>query len=241
MRTRSRVSRLRRIIDVGLLAALIVVAGVLHRGRLPVERIDYQRRRLQAVGDFMERLVQAELQARAQALVDQDHDGTGEFLFLSELTGNRPCRGGTAASAVLEAAFGRGCGFATIADYHVTVYLPGEGAEGAVLDPELVALVQPYVPDPDAAERSFVAYAWPSHDAAVGARFLPAMAITEKGVLYWSLPIAKPYVGKRRPLPLAAFAPERTLGAEPGRLGQDGAAWISIEESRPWFDPNVLP
>jgi hypothetical protein len=70
---------------------------------------------------------------------------------------------------------------------------------------------------------------------------LPALAITERGLVFWAMPFGAPYVGRRRPWPLSCFAPDKTFGDLPGRVGHDDFTWLSVEESRPWSDPNVLP
>jgi hypothetical protein len=238
---RAKVSRLRRVLDLGLLVLLLAAAGVLHRGELSTDRVAHEKSRLQSVASFLEQLARAEREAKEQALVDEDGDGQGEYLFLSELTGVRSCRGHLDRHYLLDAWFDASTGFAVVADYNVTVYLPGEGAEGAVLDPSLVKLVPPYVPEPRAASRAFVAYAWPRQDATIGSHFLPALAITERGLVFWAMPFGAPYVGRRRPWPPSCFAPEKTLGDLPGRIGHDDFTWLSVEESRPWSDPNVLP
>src|SRR5262249_53192467 len=146
---RAKVSRLRRVLDVGVLGLLLAAAGILHRQELSASQVALEKNRLQNVTSFLQQLARAEREARDLALVDENGDGRGEYLFLSELAGVRPCRGHLDRHALLGVEFDEANGFGVVANYNVTVYLAGPGSEGAVLDPALLELTPPYVPDPD--------------------------------------------------------------------------------------------
>ncbi len=119
----------------------------------------------------------AEVQFQAEAMLDQDGNGTGEYALLSELGGLRAV--GRCAPGQLRFLPGPLAAGAVAVHYRYAVFLP-DGAGGALSEPAGSG-PRPAAGAAAAAqqERQFVAYGWP--DDAEAGRY--AFAIMEDGVV----------------------------------------------------------
>ena len=231
MRRRARLA-----LELGFLALVVVLWAAMHKARGIENSRSDERRSLERVIAEIEALGRTELRFREAAVVDEDNDGRGEFGFLSELLGYRPPRLSEEPSAVLHDRElviepDRGYGFGCAGEYFITIYLPGPGGEGAILDPSILGIYGPDRVDPDQGEQQFILYAWPRDLEWKSYTPPPVFAVDEKGVIHWCSP-KLPYVGKRRPGPYAAFS-DKTGEVVLGGLGRDGNFWFNLEEAHP--------
>jgi hypothetical protein len=147
-------------------------------------------------------LVGAETQAQSLAVLDADGDGVGEVAVVAELGGSAPLRGPGKGLEfdLLGPAFGDpgAHGFVEVHGYLFRVFLPGpDGTAVGEGDPGAGVV------DASAAERRFVAYAWPARQGKTGRR---SFVVTETGEIRSS---SEPSLtGKAAPAAGAAFGGE---------------------------------
>ena len=174
----------------------------------------------------MRAIVNAQFQARSQALVDSNGDGLGEFGFLGELAGQRPARGTASriSPPVLSVAMGMVDNTGTIArsGYLFRVFLPNAAGVGV---PETSAGLASV--DPVLAVDFWAAMAWP---AAYGQSGMNTLWTGSRGEILkakaaaYSGPLATIY-------PSAPFLSAATPGLITGSTlainvaGSDGNIW----------------
>lgn len=119
-------------------------------------------------------IVSAQSQVKALGVVDTDQDGSGEFLFLDELSGARPPRGpgaGLRASLLIGEFKRRGVGgYVDVHGYLYRLFLAG--ADGRSIDEG--------VPDTGLAEMQWCCYAWPADYGRTGRR---SFYVNEYGIV----------------------------------------------------------
>ncbi|MEW6744009.1 MAG: hypothetical protein AB1486_14755 [Planctomycetota bacterium] len=218
---------------------LLLLVGGFWYGTHRAEQYEAQRRgeaaKLYRASLLLDDLVRAELAFREANVVDEDHDGKGEFAFASELLGERPPRGQTECVktfAIEGLTLHARTGFVDAGDYFLTVYLPGRGGEGAILDPSILGAYGPDLVNPDEAETTLIACAWPRRGDWKVFVPPPTFVATAARQIYWCAPRV-PYVGRRRPAPAAAWPPDLPWDASPGGVGRDGERWFDLEDAQP--------
>ncbi|MHC4163168.1 MAG: DUF2950 family protein, partial [Planctomycetota bacterium] len=111
-------------------------------------------------------IISAQSQFQVTARADENSNGVGEYGYFTELSGATGVRGGAVLSpAVLSTAF-RGAdanGVVTRSGYLYILALPD--AAGNAVRPSAMNLV-----DPDLAETTWAAYAWPTNYGSTGSR-----------------------------------------------------------------------
>jgi hypothetical protein len=171
-------------------------------------------------------LSSAQAQFQAAACADEDNDGTGEFGTLAELSAAVPVRGTkrVIAPPVLSKAWQRVGADGTVRrnGYVYAVWLPMKGGEPAGA-PAAGAV------EPDLAETTYVAYAWPEKQGETGRR---TFVLTTAGDV---LACAAAYDDANRPLPHAALRADTGDDLVVGKLaagarGADGRTWHPIED-----------
>jgi len=174
----------------------------------------------------MRELVGAEAQFHTRAVVDTDNDGTGEYGTLGEMCASVAVRGGgLMRPAVLGSAFHNmnASGEAVRSGYQYRLYLPDITGEGLGEQPGGGA---PAGVDPDLAETTWCAYAWPTDNEQSGVR---TFFVNQQGQVMFA--ISTLYSGPGNgPLPGAAFVMGGSATSITGRVaggltGRDGAFW----------------
>lgn len=176
-------------------------------------------------------LASAQAVCANQAMIDRDHDGTGEYASLAELAGGVPLPGAAPLDPPLfSASFAKveqGC--VERSGYLYRIFLPGRGARmlgerdrGGSADGI----------DADRAELGFICYAWPVELRSTGNR---VFVVNQDGDLLFSdngYPNQFYSGPDRAPLPDAACAEPATLlevdAENPWREGQDGGFWMPV-------------
>ncbi len=166
-------------------------------------------------------LASAQAQFSASAAVDRDRDGLGEFGTFAELSGAVALRGrGISLNPpVLSGVFRTGSagGVVRRSGYELRLHLPTSDG---------VAGVDGVDADPDASERRWCAYAWPTRFDYSGLR---TFAIDHNGEIWATT--SELYDGPSGPAPDAAYAPDAggQIGdAMSGIVGADGNVWRRI-------------
>lgn len=177
-------------------------------------------------------IASAEEVARSTRMLDADGDGLGENLWMGELTGTSPLRGSTAAidPPLLPPSFrehGRGC--AEKSGYVFRVDLPTKDGSASSAAPGLPPAIRA-----DAAEISFMAYAWPIDRMSTGNA---VFAIDQHGLVYTSDNRGEnqSYSGvSKQPDPAASLPRIKSEAA--GQVvwrGIDGGMWRALPTQKP--------
>jgi hypothetical protein len=166
--------------------------------------------------------------------VDQNANGSGEFGFFQELTGDEIPRTRTAplaAATFTSGALGRTSGgIATKSGYHYLIYLPT--ATGVVAESDGPAAAVPQ--DAPEQETAWVCYAWPTNYGVTGNR---AFVVNQDGTVCFSLndDPATCYRGTTSvPDAFAAYIATHSdgllspLATRPGDASADGANWRPV-------------
>jgi Protein of unknown function (DUF2950) len=154
-------------------------------------------------------IVGAQTQVQALSVVDTDADGTGEYLFLDELSGARLPRApgsGLRFPLVIDDFKHRGSGnFAEVHGYLYRLFIPGgEGGE-----------VDHGVADADLSEARWSCYAWPAEYGRTGRR---SFFVNETGVVR----------AKEAPALSGGHAPEPNTALGGGEDGGE-TAWPALD------------
>ena len=157
--------------------------------------------------------------------LDLDHDGLGEYLFLDELAGDLPLRGGgqRLAEPRLDAGFtwdSPGIGVRNGYRYRIDLRL--ENGERVWASGESAASAL----DIDQAERSFAVYAWPDRSDSGRAVFVfdPEIGLYSSD----NLAPQQAYAGPHAPGAAAYLAAEGFSNDAARRVGRDGGIWLRL-------------
>ena len=182
-------------------------------------------------------LCSAQAQLSAQATLDADGDGLGEYGFLGELAGARDLRGlgERLEPPVLSSAFGvleddgNGDGVVQRSGYWFQVWLPGRSG-GAVAEPvSPEAAVEVHA---DNAEIAWCAYAWPVEPGATGNRVFFVNQEGDMLVFDNTEPTfgGLAHAGGRSPSFASAFTrPDLEAATAVGKRSTDGTVWRTLE------------
>jgi len=159
-----------------------------------------------------------ELAERRAAAIDPDHDGIGSAWRIAELSGAVPLRSGQSTKPPLERRFkalvDTPIGPASrVGDYFYVVCLPTTDGGWSAKDTSPV--------DEEAAERAFLAYAWPARENLI------AYVIDAKARVFFRDNLgheADPYIGQLRPVPCNSIVDRAHRGEWIPWTGRDSEA-----------------
>ena len=173
-------------------------------------------------------IVSAQAQFQVTGRADQNLNGIGEYGYFAELSGATGVRGGAVLNpAVLSTAFrsADANGVVTRSGYLYILALPD--ATGNAVPPSSMNLV-----DPDLAETTWAAYAWPTNYGTTGSR---AFFVNQGGdILATEDPTYSGPDGSGSPINASsAFVPPGTATSITGRVatgltGRDGSFWKQV-------------
>ena len=170
--------------------------------------------------------------ARRNSLVDQDDDGEGEFVWIGELAGVDPLRGGRTrlVSPWIDPTMGKrdADGRSEVHGYLVHIALPR--AQGGWVWESPKGDARAVAADADVQETQFVCYAWPSASNLT----LRAIYFVGPSLEVWTTDGAvTTYRGSTAPRPSAAFvkhgAGPPTETTPPSYTGTDGNTWRVLD------------
>lgn len=185
----------------------------------------------------LRQIVFAEDVAREQAFFDPDQDGVGSALTFSGLMGG-PVRGGPPAPAPLLLRFGplvettgrdgQPLTISSVGGYGVVLYLPGKDGRGVTTSAEGI--------DDEAAERRFVAYAWPLDPGPEDDNTLIFIDEHERILVSDNQGDRQRYVGESGAPRFDAALSGPTLSSTAvvaGQTGRDGGVWTPWKGKQP--------
>ncbi len=126
-------------------------------------------------------ITSAQAQAQSRCAVDEDNDGVGEYLYLSELSGSVNLRGQAMPldPAIVSVSLGNVANsIVNKAGYFFAMYLPD--SSGAGIAEDATGGKVGGVVDPDLCENYWIVYAWP---ASIGSSGRRAFAVNETGTI----------------------------------------------------------
>lgn len=167
----------------------------------------------------------AQIRARMQVALDEDGDGLGESLFLPELCGDSPLRGGSPPPAKPWVDFKFewvAPGVGAMRGFRFCVDLPSAGGLGVR---SLGALAENPV-SVDGSEERCAAYAWPMDQSTGSSVFV----FDSQGGLYRSdnRGAQQHYVGDRAPEMGAHWTADGRPGKTTRYIGRDGGVWLRL-------------
>ncbi|MHC4972975.1 MAG: type II secretion system protein [Planctomycetota bacterium] len=172
-------------------------------------------------------IISAQAQFQTTGRADENVNGVGEYGYFSELSGGAGVRGGAVLSpAVLSTAFrsADANGVVTRSGYLYVLVLPD--AAGDAMPQSSVLLV-----DPDLAETTWAAYAWPTNFGSTGNR---TYFVNQGGDIVATEDASYSGAGGGVPMAMAAaFATPGTATSITGRVatggtGRDGNFWKQV-------------
>ena len=174
----------------------------------------------------MREFVSAQAQFHTRAVADTDGDGVGEYGTFAELSGSVGIRGGALLRPTVLGSSFRDVninGEVVRSGYQFRVYLPDIGGDG---QGEQAGGGAPVGVDPDMAETTWCAYAWPTDYEHSGVR---TFFVNQQGQVMFATSTLYSGPGNG-PLPGAAFVAGGAATSITGRVaggltGRDGAFW----------------